>query len=163
MLNKYTFKEYSKKYPMLFENEKKFLIRILPGVFGLEHVGSTAVCGLGGKGIIDVLVSFKKKSDMTFAKTVLLENNYELMSELEDRVSMRISRGFLFKNHFHVHLTYIGSKCWKQTIKFRDKLQKNQSLAKEYESIKKNAVIISKGEGKIYRELKEAFIRKHSR
>jgi GrpB-like predicted nucleotidyltransferase (UPF0157 family) len=163
MLKKYSFRKYSNKYPKIFEAEKLFLIRVLPNIFGLEHVGSTSVFGMGGKGIIDILISFKRKKDMDFAKLVLIKNRYEVMSELKDRISLRIYRGFLFRNHFHVHLTLIGSKTWKQSIKFRDKLKNNSALAREYADIKKKAVIISKGEGKIYRELKEAFIKRHSK
>jgi GrpB-like predicted nucleotidyltransferase (UPF0157 family) len=164
-MNKYVFREYDRKYPELFEKEKSFLIRILPGVFGLEHVGSTAVPGLGGKGIIDILVSFRKKGDLISAEKVLLKNNYIIMTNLsgDDRVSFKVSRGFLFRKHFHIHLTLIGSDVWKQAVKFRDKLKSNPKLLSDYVMLKKRAIIIAKGEGKIYRKLKEAFIKKHSK
>jgi GrpB-like predicted nucleotidyltransferase (UPF0157 family) len=160
-MSKYVFKKYNKNYPKLFAKEKSFLIGILPGVFGMEHIGSTAVYGLGGKGIIDILISFKKAKDIEFAKETLLNNNYELMSKHAERVSLRISRGFLFKNHFHIHLTKIGSKTWKDALKFRDKLRNNSGVLHAYTEVKKKAVVVAKGEGEIYRKLKEAFIRRH--
>jgi GrpB-like predicted nucleotidyltransferase (UPF0157 family) len=162
-MNKYTFKEYSEKYPQLFEKEKGFLIRILPGVFGLEHIGSTSVKGLGGRGIIDILVSFKKKEDLKNAKAVLLQNNYEVIEFDRDKISLETTRGFLFKHHFHVHLTLIGSNIWKETLLFRDRLRKDSEFTERYSALKKKAIMVAEGEGKIYRKLKESFIKKNSK
>jgi len=162
-MKKYKFKKYSSRYPSLFEKEKNHLIRVLPDVFGLEHIGSTAVRGLGGEGAVDVLVSFKNKSDLNRAKEVLMKDKYELMTELRERISLRASRGFLFKHHFHIHLTLIGSDVWKQAIKFRDKLRGNSKIAEEYMKLKRSVAVVTKGESEVYRKLREAFILKHSK
>lgn len=59
-LRKYVFRRYNSKYELLFNKEKAKLKKILPKA-KIEHVGSTAVKGLGGKGIIDISIIVPKK------------------------------------------------------------------------------------------------------
>jgi len=40
----------------IFEQVKQFICSIIPYQIEVEHIGSTAVMGLGGKGIIDILI-----------------------------------------------------------------------------------------------------------
>ena len=51
-MKKYVFKPYNPKFPVLFEQEKQRIASHLKEKAPIEHVGSTAVPGLGGKGII---------------------------------------------------------------------------------------------------------------
>ena len=57
---KYVFKRYSNTYGLAFKIERR---RLQIGMRGLdiriEHVGSTAVRGLGGKNILDILVGIR--------------------------------------------------------------------------------------------------------
>ena len=59
-MNKYIFKPYHEIFPKLFEQEKLRLSKYLTGEYMIEHIGSTAVPGLGGKGIIDIMISVSK-------------------------------------------------------------------------------------------------------
>ena len=54
-LEKYSFNEYSAKYKKQFYIEKLKLKKIIPKT-KIEHVGSSSVRGLGGKGIIDLAI-----------------------------------------------------------------------------------------------------------
>jgi len=58
-LKKYSFNKYSRKYKQFFNREKIKLKKIFPKA-EIEHIGSTAVFGLGGKGIIDIAISVPK-------------------------------------------------------------------------------------------------------
>ncbi|MEA3329527.1 MAG: GrpB family protein [Nanoarchaeota archaeon] len=58
---KYKYRKYDKKYPELFRREKSKLRKILGKKPEITHVGSTAIPGLGGKGVIDILISVSKK------------------------------------------------------------------------------------------------------
>lgn len=49
---KYKFRKYDPKYPLLYKRERMKLRRILGKSPKIEHVGSTAVPGLGGKGLL---------------------------------------------------------------------------------------------------------------
>ena len=47
-MKKYIFREYNKNYPKLFQIEKAKLRKIFPKI-KIEHVGSTAIPGLGAR------------------------------------------------------------------------------------------------------------------
>ena len=166
MIKKYIFKKYSKKYPSLFNKEKKKLEKIIPFFQSIEHIGSTSIPELGGKGIIDVLLVLNNKKDMKKAEKLLIKNNYEIMSHVsnETRISFKKFYGFLlFKRRVHIHLTYKNSKTHKETLNFKKKLMKNKKLIKEYIQLKKEAVKIANENGKIYRDYKQKFIQHYSK
>ena len=52
--DKYIFRPYNPIFPELFKNEKERMEKILGDNLKIEHIGSTAVMGLGGKGVIDI-------------------------------------------------------------------------------------------------------------
>lgn len=52
---KYVFKPYLQCFPTLFNQEKERIVKHLDQDIMIEHVGSTAIPGLGGKGIIRAL------------------------------------------------------------------------------------------------------------
>ncbi len=156
-MNKYKFIKYNKNYPKLFEKEKEKLKKIIPSA-KIEHVGSTAVDGLGGKGIIDILVSVPKK-DLTRVKNNLIKSNYYNLSRAwrKDRISFYKDSKLLKKRRVHIHLTFKNSKIEKQAIKFRDLLRKNKKLRNKYSSVKEKAIKLKK-KSKDYRDFKYNFI-----
>ena len=163
-MKKYIFREYNKKYQRLFEKEKTRLISILGNV-KIEHVGSTSIEGLGGKGIIDILVG-ANKNKLRITENNLIKNNYILMQSTsnKERRSFKKDYGFLFfKRRVHVHLTWLNSKTWKEMLKFKKNLINSKELQKRYSNLKKEAVKLAKGDGKIYRKVKEKFIKKYSK
>jgi GrpB-like predicted nucleotidyltransferase (UPF0157 family) len=163
-MNKYKFLKYKKEYKKLFEKEKNILMCLIPEPKKIEHVGSTSVPGLGGKGIIDILIIIdRKKMSATMKK--LKNRGYEKMNTAssKDRISLKKIKGIFFKKRFHIHLTYPKSKTQKETIKFRNRLLKNEKIRISYINLKKEAVKKSNGNGKTYRKLKEDFIKKHSK
>ena len=60
--NKYVYKPYSPLFPELFEKEKQRIALALPCSCKIEHVGSTSIEGLGGKGIIDIAIATDHKN-----------------------------------------------------------------------------------------------------
>ena len=158
---KYKFRKYDSNYPKLFQLEKLKLRKILGKSIDIEHIGSTAIKGSGGKGIIDILVGANKKNRNKI-KSKLQENNYKVP------VGGDKNRIFLEKDYKHkrkirrVHLQLVlkNSSAWKTPLKEREILRKDKKLAKEYEEIKKKAVKKAKGKGKIYRDAKEKFLSK---
>lgn len=156
---KYKFRDYNKNYPVLFEKEKARLKKIVMNA-KIEHVGSTAVKGLGGKGIIDVLICVPKNK-MLSVKEKLIKMGYKfsLTGGDKDRLFFYKDYGFFNKRRLHLHLTYLDSRTSKVLIKFRDKLNNNLKLREEYALIKKKAVLLNKKE-KEYRDFKKEFIEK---
>ena len=159
-MKKYTFRRYNKKFPELYKREKTKLRGILPKA-KIEHIGSTAVPSLGGKGIIDVMIAVPKKK-IRKTKEELQKAGY-LFKKKTGQDRLFFEKDYEYKGKIrrvHIQLTYKDSYNWKTAIATRDYLRKNKYFLKEYSKIKKEAVKFAKGEGKKYREYKKKFLDK---
>ena len=162
-MNKYAFKPYSAVFPKLFSKEKARIAAHLPSSTSIEHVGSTAIPGLGGKGIIDIAIAIDK-TDMEKVKSALQGLGYEF------RPSFSTSDRFYFiiylpdpeegSRRYHIHLTYPSSKEWKELIGFRDYLLAHPEAVAEYASLKKQAASAANQDGNLYRKMKEPMFQK---
>ena len=160
-LKKYSFNKHSEKYKQLFNKEKSKLKKIFPRA-KIEHVGSSSVNGLGGKGIIDVAISVPKKEIRNTIKQ-LERNGYDFRPTGGDKERSFFQKIIKFKENerrVHIQLTHSNSKTWKSMLAVRDYLRKNPKAIKEYELVKKEAIKYAKGEGKKYREYKKSFLQK---
>ena len=158
---KYKFKKYSKKYPLLFQKEKTKLKKILPKDAIIEHCGSSAVPGLGGKGMIDIFISVKK-SEILHTKRNLRKNKYLYKpNNAKEREYFEKEYKYAKKQRkVHLHLTSHNNFEIKRAIAFRDYLTKNPKAKKEYTEIKKKASRYARGKGKKYREYKNKTLQK---
>jgi|SRR3989338_10139381 len=151
-INKYTFHKYDAAYEKSFLKEKKKLQKIVDGQ--IEHIGSTAVVGLGGKGIIDIAIG---AVDLKKAKEKLAKS-YEYRAKASTRERLFFRKGY--PAEVHIHLVKLNSRDWKEMIALRNYLRKNPKTALEYAKIKKAAVAKAKGSGKTYRKIKDSFVEK---
>jgi GrpB-like predicted nucleotidyltransferase (UPF0157 family) len=144
---KYSFHPYHSYFQKRAQNEINKLKVSLPQA-QIEHVGSTSIPGVGGKGIIDLCVSVPKKTlDGTSQIIQKLDYEFKLSGGvLDERLFHQKTVVYPdgHKQKFHLHLTYIDSKDWKDMITFRNFLQKNSNLAKEYSNIKHKAVLAAR-------------------
>lgn len=160
---KYVYKPYSKIFPDLFQKEKERIARSLVSVLAIEHVGSTAIPGLGGKGIIDIAISVPKE-EMEHTSSILQKLGYEF------RPTFSTPDRFYFityiadpeegSRRYHIHLTYPSSKEWKELIGFRDYLRTHPEAIEEYADLKKQAAKAANQDGEQYRKLKEPIFQK---
>ncbi len=129
----------------------------------IEHVGSTAVPGLGGKGIIDIAIAVRKE-DMNVVSEQLQSLGYEF------RPTFSTPDRFYFilylpdpeegSRRYHVHLTYPENSEWKDFIGFRDYLRNHPKELLEYAEMKRQAVVEANHNGERYRKLKEPMFQK---
>jgi len=159
-MKKYMFRKYKKNYPSLFNKEKEKLEKILPKDARVEHIGSTAVPNLGGKGILDILIGIKKQ-EINDTKNRLINAGYTL--KLSGGEKNRIFFEKDYKKVFgtrrvHLHLTAYNSKVWNQHIKIRNILRGDKKIADEYSKMKKEAVKFAEGSGEKYRQYKRKFL-----
>ncbi len=160
---KYVYKPYSKIFPELFRKERARISALLKNAFAVEHVGSTAIPNLGGKGIIDIAIAVAK-DEMERSCAILQKLGYEF------RPSFSTSDRFYFiaylpdpeegSRRYHIHLTYPSSKEWKDLIGFRDYLLIHPEAVTEYASIKKHAAETANQDGQQYRKMKEPMFQK---
>ena len=125
------------------------------------HIGSTAVPGVNGKQIIDILISVKKTKIKKILKKLMKKYIYTGSGGSKQRWFM--FRDIKYNNlirRVHIHLTWFNSGEEKNSLKFITKLKENKNLILEYNKIKKNAIKIAKGEGSKYRALKDEFIKR---
>lgn len=158
---KYSFRKYKDNYNQLFKKEKYKLKKIFP-IAEIEHIGSSAVPSLGGKGILDIAISVSKKAIPNAIKK-LQGNGFEykpFAGDKDRRFLQKIIKYVGGERRVHIQLTYKNSKTWKSMVALREYLTKHKEVAKEYARVKREAVKHAKGEGKKYMEYKKSFLQK---
>lgn len=158
---KYKYVEYNSNYPKLFEEEKRKIIKVLPKSTKVEHVGSTSVPGLGGKGIIDIAIKASKIKPRQFINQ-LEKLGYKYNSEhpMDGRriFLQKVIKSGRKERRIHIHLA-LSNDFWDSFIAFRDYLRKNENICEEYSKIKREAVVHAEGRGDKYREYKDKFLK----
>jgi GrpB-like predicted nucleotidyltransferase (UPF0157 family) len=168
--DKYIFRPYNPNFPKLFGAEKGRLQKPLGNEAEIEHIGSTAVPGLGGKGVIDISVAVSK-DEWPMISEKLIKLGYEYKKKDEERENQRL---FFMANLpdeemgtriYHIHLTYPDSAELTKEIDFRNYLRTHPEAVREYADIKMKAAqaaqkFNTKEEMRdTYGKVKEAFIR----
>lgn len=159
-MKKYVFRKHNPEYQAFFTSEKKKLVKAIGSSAKIEHIGSTAIPELGGKGILDIVIGVSK-SKMAETKKKLEEAGYEFREKASTPERLFFRRDYPYKNRkrrIHIHLTKIGSQDWKEIVGFRDYLLKHPEDIEQYTKIKKEAVKKALGNGETYRKHKEKFI-----
>lgn len=119
-----------------YEEERQLLRKLLPDLtLSINHIGSTAIKGIGAKPIIDILIEAAEPAGLKQIKRLLIKNGYTCMSEAENRISLNkgyTEHGFA-ERVFHIHLRLNGDH---DEIYFCDYLNKHIEIAREYEQLK---------------------------
>jgi len=160
-MKKYVFRKYNPIYAKFFELEKKRLRKLLHKSAKIEHVGSTAIRNLGGKGIVDILIGVRKNG-IRKTRINLEKAGYEFPEKAGSPERLFFEKDYPHKNgerRIHIHLVAINGKDWKDILFFRDYLKTHPESAREYIRIKKESVKKALGSGEIYRKHKEKFIK----
>lgn len=147
----------------MFRREKNRLDKLLPNNYVIEHIGSTAVPGLGGKGIIDIYITVSQ-DQLSQVKQELESVGYIHIPEVGEgeRLYFRIDLPDKLEKirRYHVHIAEHGNKDFLQTVAFRNYLRENKDAKVEYIAIKQQAVKEAAGDKEIYMRIKKPFIRK---
>lgn len=162
-MKKYDFKSYSKNFPILFQREKERIESKINFPLIIEHIGSTAVPNLGGKGIIDIAIAVPQ-NEMIAIKGQLEALGYEFRPNFstEDRFYFMIDLPDQIEEtrRYHIHLTYPENSEWKEFLFVRDFLRTHLKEREEYAELKRNAAEVANNDSTIYRKLKQPFFQK---
>ena len=175
--------DYDPAWPERFAEEAALLSGHLSALSPrIEHIGSTAVKGLGGKPVIDILVGCPVDGTLDEVVPALLSAGYCYYACYEDR--FRDRRFFArLSNHsvqafphveqlpdravypptHHVHVVAYGSVFWKRHLAFRDYLRQHPIARDSYFRMK---VKLAKGVWEShndYAKAKGEFIRRIER
>ena len=160
-MQKYVFRKYDPKYQNFFISEKKKIAKAIGLAAKIEHVGSTAILGLGGKGILDLVVG-GSNSKMEETKKKLEKAGYQFREKASCPKRLFFRVDYLHKNRkrrVHIHLIRFNGQEWTEILGFRNYLLKHPRAVEQYVKIKKEGVKKALGDGEKYRKHKEKFIK----
>ena len=157
---KYVYQEYSSAYPAFFSVEKSHIASNISHSCEIEHIGSTAVSGLGGKPIIDILIMASAK-ELEGISCFLQKIGYLYRPQHSTPDHLFLKKECKGKDlyAYHIHLCARESKNAQAFIGLRDHLKANPKETQRYAEIKKAAAIEAKGGGLCYRQRKEQFFK----
>ena len=125
----------------------------------INHIGSTAVKGIWSKPIIDILVEIAPEENMENVAKALENNGFIIMSRDENKISL--NRGYTINGFAekvcHVHLRFSGDN---NELYFRNYLNANPHIAKEYEKLKLQLCKQYEYNRDAYTEAKTKFVNK---
>ena len=163
VMRKIIIKDYNKSFPRKYLKESDRIRKILSdsGIKSkTEHFGSTAVPGLGGKGIIDIMIildNFDKQKSKTVKS--LVENGLFHKKTAGSKKRIFLSNKPLNNKDvgYHYHIVQKDSDEHLLPLAFRDALRKHPDLAKKYLELK---IKLSKSQSpRQYLEGKTEFIK----
>ncbi len=164
MNRKYVYKPYSELFSELFLQEKARLLNILKTeCIDIEHIGSTAIPRLGGKGIIDIGMTVSKENmNNVFQKIESLGYTFRESGSCPERWFFRIDLPDTQEGtrRYHLHLTFPESFEWKKLIAFRDYLRSHVATLEEYAELKRKSAEEVNEDGALYRKKKSPFFEK---
>lgn len=144
-----------------YAEEVEYLKTFLPEKSEFHHIGSTAIDGIWAKPIVDVLIVVENFEQMQQVAKEMSKRDYIIMSESENRISLNkgyTESGFAEKVfHFHLRL-----KDDTAEILFRDYLNAQQDVAKEYENLKKGLWKKFEHNRDAYTDAKTEFVMKYT-
>ncbi len=161
-MNKYSYRPYREEFPQIYEQEKELIQRNIKGDFQIEHVGSTAIPGLGGKSIIDIMIGTKKDKMKDIVKQAeKLGYDYIPQASYPNRLFLHkpYPADFDKETAYHLHVANIESDDWKNTITFRDYLKTHHEDLEKYAQIKQQAANTANEDKETYMRIKEGVIK----
>jgi len=153
---------YSPEWPRRFAAERDSLARVFPpDAFTIDHVGSTAVPGLGAKPIVDILIGAPTLAEIEARIPALERLDYRYAPEHETLLPER--RYFAKPAHhprlFHVHAVRADSRFHREHLAFRDALRADAAVAGQYLTLKRALAAHHGRDREGYTDAKAAFIR----
>lgn len=146
-----------------YYNEMHSLLeKILAGYkIRINHIGSSAIKNIWAKPIIDILVEIEPQENMKAIANIIKRDGFLCMSENSNRMSFNYGYtecGFAQKV-YHLHLRFLGDN---DELYFRDYLNDNPQIAKQYEKLKLELWRKYEYNRDAYTDAKKNFVRKYT-
>jgi GrpB-like predicted nucleotidyltransferase (UPF0157 family) len=153
--------DYDPQWPKKYEEEKGRISGAIAHVIvAIEHIGSTAVSGLGGKPIIDIMVAVRHLADAEECIESLESIGYEYVPEYNDIIPERryFHKGPPESRTHHLHMVELTSDFWGRHLLFRDFLRTHPEEAQQYHLLKKELAERFGSDREGYTDAKTSFI-----
>lgn len=154
--------EYSADWPRMFAEEAGGLrAAFAPDTVEIEHVGSTAVPGMGAKPVVDILLGAQSLAVIEGRIGALEARGYRYVPEFEALLPQR--RYFAKPKdgpaQFQLHAVERGSAFWDEQAGFRDVLRSDPAIFQRYLALKRRLAESFRTDIGGYTEAKAPFIR----
>lgn len=149
---------HNQKFPRIFEKDKKKIAKAINDD-DIHHIGSTAVPGLGGKGIIDIMLGIKTWQEAEKVKEKLKNIGFKHAHPKEKGRIFLSEHREPTPDNIHIHIVKKGSKQYKELLAFRDYLRKNKKEIKRFFKLKLEWLKEAKGDRVKYNKLKEKYVK----
>ncbi len=151
--------EYDPAWPALFERERGLLEGALGDLASaIEHVGSTAVPGLGAKPVIDIMVGLRTLAHHEPCVPPLQALGYEYKGEYGIPCRLYFRRFTEGRLSHQIHMVERGSDLWQRHLLFRDYLRGHPDEAEAYHELKVRLATEFRTDRVGYTEAKSEFI-----
>jgi GrpB-like predicted nucleotidyltransferase (UPF0157 family) len=129
---------YDPSWPSQFAEESALLHAALAAWLAgtIEHIGSTAIPGLAGKPVIDIMAGVRGLDESRPAIAVVSQLGYCYAPYKTELEHWFCKPSPAFRTH-HLHLVPVGTPRWVRLIAFRDYLRAHRGVAVEYELLKR--------------------------
>ena len=112
----------------------------LKGILGehaidIQHVGSTSICGIHAKPIIDIAVGIADFENAKMLIQLLSEQGYVYADEDTPEKMLFLKCEGEKKTH-HIHFVKYDGKEWNDYVNFRDYLNTHPKKAMQYDALK---------------------------
>jgi GrpB-like predicted nucleotidyltransferase (UPF0157 family) len=158
---------WDERWPELYVAARDELADALgDAVEAIEHIGSTAVPGLAGKPIVDIMVGVRSLVDDRPLVEAVVALGYEYVPETSPPMPFR--RFFRRRDPglaadygragYHVHMVEHTHEFWRSHLAFRDHLRAHPDDAAAYARLKLELAARFRGERERYTDAKGDFI-----
>ena len=156
---------YDFRWPLVYQEEKLCILDVAGNrILGVEHIGSTAVVGLGAKPIVDIMAGVSGSSVADELLPLLREIGYaDVIRQLGHSEWYYCLRKVIqgeetWLQNFHLHLMKFGSATWERHILFRDFLRSHPKAARKYDKLKRMLAAKYGADRESYTNAKTEFI-----
>jgi GrpB-like predicted nucleotidyltransferase (UPF0157 family) len=152
--------DYDPQWPVLYEEERRRILEVVGHkVLAIEHIGSTAVPGLGAKPIIDMMAGVRESTDADECLPPLEKIGYRDVAPQPNNLEWYYCLGKgPHSTGYHLHLVKFVSPHWRRHLLFRNYLRTHPEAAQRYYELKKK-LAAKHGSDRIgYTDAKTSFI-----
>jgi GrpB-like predicted nucleotidyltransferase (UPF0157 family) len=142
----------------MFEDEKIKLMNIFnQDNLIIEHIGSTSIKNLKSKPIVDILIGINSIEQINKYLNTLKE--IYTIKENKEKEEILLIKENKNETFFLIHVLNINSNRYKNILKFRNILNNNQDIVKEYEKVKEELANKYPNNRELYTKSKNDFIK----
>lgn len=149
---------HQKEWDKNAENTVRLLKQLLGDIaLDIQHIGSTAICSIHAKPIIDIAVAVRDLNDILAYVEVLKQHNIIFRGEIVAGELLFIMGDNYMRTH-HIHIVKWNGTQWNNYINFRDYLNAYPEKAMMYDACKQKLAMQFSNDRKSYTAGKEEII-----